>query len=162
MPTCHVCNKPFPQRPWPVTKLKFCSPQCRQSDWRDRHRERLRESNKLYVRKHRANRLKATRKYSASEKGRATKQAWYESNYGKILNRMLAKYHSDPELRQFVLSRARANRKLRASTRLYSCIQCGVTEKLHAHHKDKNPMNNKLINLEWLCPPCHRKEHRGE
>lgn len=30
---------------------------------------------------------------------------------------------------------------------------------LQVHHKDRNPQNNKLGNLELICPNCHYEEH---
>lgn len=42
-----------------------------------------------------------------------------------------------------------------------SCERCGYNkfEILHLHHKDKNRHNNKLDNLEIICPNCHFEEH---
>ena len=43
----------------------------------------------------------------------------------------------------------------------HKCEKCGLTEwqgeyiTLHLHHKDGNHNNNKLDNLEVLCPNCH-------
>ena len=43
----------------------------------------------------------------------------------------------------------------------YKCECCGISEwngksiRLQLHHKDGNPMNNNLENLEVLCPNCH-------
>jgi len=33
---------------------------------------------------------------------------------------------------------------------------------LDIHHKDGNPLNNSLENLEVLCRSCHEKHHRGK
>lgn len=30
------------------------------------------------------------------------------------------------------------------------------------HHKDRNPMNNTMSNLEALCDACHDKEHKDD
>lgn len=43
----------------------------------------------------------------------------------------------------------------------YKCQMCGLTEWnkkdiiLEIHHVDGNRLNNKLINLQLLCPNCH-------
>lgn len=50
------------------------------------------------------------------------------------------------------------------------CIGCGITEwrgkpiTLELHHKDGNPANNVLENVEFLCPNCHSQtdNHRGK
>lgn len=41
------------------------------------------------------------------------------------------------------------------------CERCSfaIVEVLQVHHKDRNRKNNKLINLELLCPNCHACEH---
>lgn len=41
------------------------------------------------------------------------------------------------------------------------CQRCGykLHQILQIHHKDRNPANNELDNLELLCPNCHAKEH---
>lgn len=40
-----------------------------------------------------------------------------------------------------------------------ACEQCGATEKLHVHHKDKDVTNNDPGNLTTLCASCHLKLH---
>lgn len=39
------------------------------------------------------------------------------------------------------------------------CVRCGSLEGLEVHHKDGDPHNNILENLEFLCMPCHRRVH---
>ena len=38
------------------------------------------------------------------------------------------------------------------------CAKCGnsLEHGFHRHHKDGNPANNSIENLELLCPECHR------
>jgi hypothetical protein len=38
------------------------------------------------------------------------------------------------------------------------CARCGssLEHGFHRHHKDGNPLNNSIENLELLCPECHR------
>lgn len=38
------------------------------------------------------------------------------------------------------------------------CDYCKI-EVLQIHHKDRNRRNNKLENLELVCPNCHFEEH---
>lgn len=40
-----------------------------------------------------------------------------------------------------------------------ACERCGKTERLHAHHKDRDKGNNTLANGECLCVWCHDEEH---
>lgn len=42
------------------------------------------------------------------------------------------------------------------------CNRCGYDkylEILQVHHKDYNSLNNRVDNLEILCPNCHYEEH---
>lgn len=43
------------------------------------------------------------------------------------------------------------------------CERCGFskTKILEVHHRDRNPSNNSLENLELICPNCHAEEHFG-
>ncbi|BBC66974.1 hypothetical protein MMRN_38700 [Mycobacterium marinum] len=50
-------------------------------------------------------------------------------------------------------------RKIKAKDR---CEDCGTADKLHIHHKDRNPANNELANLAVLCSSCHKKLHWRE
>ena len=42
-----------------------------------------------------------------------------------------------------------------------NCERCGYNkiEILQVHHKDQSRFNNKLDNLELICPNCHFEEH---
>lgn len=51
---------------------------------------------------------------------------------------------------------------MKTSGLLNKCVRCdydSVPEILGVHHKDRNRDNNKLENLETLCPNCHSIEH---
>jgi len=42
-----------------------------------------------------------------------------------------------------------------------TCERCNNTKKrIEVHHKDGNPYNNELSNLEVLCVQCHNDEHK--
>lgn len=40
------------------------------------------------------------------------------------------------------------------------CEHCGLTKKIHIHHKDENWKNNNIQNLQALCIKCHNKHHK--
>lgn len=44
------------------------------------------------------------------------------------------------------------------------CERCGYVSKniLQIHHKNRNNKDNRLENLEIICPNCHCEEHYGE
>ena len=51
-------------------------------------------------------------------------------------------------------------RKLMAEAKIPAiCVDCGRVDKLHIHHKNKDHTDNRVENLEFLCPKCHRKRH---
>ena len=41
----------------------------------------------------------------------------------------------------------------------YTCAHCSKTKHLQINHKDLNPNNNSIDNLEPLCLLCHMVEH---
>jgi len=57
-------------------------------------------------------------------------------------------------------SRNKARRLLEKSTRARKCVGCGSVTKLEVHHKDSNPMNNSLGNLQWRCTKCNPRANR--
>lgn len=42
-----------------------------------------------------------------------------------------------------------------------ACEKCGTSNRLEVHHRDGDATNNDRDNLQALCMPCHRKEHKG-
>jgi len=53
-------------------------------------------------------------------------------------------------------------RKLAFENYSNKCNRCGynkILDVLQVHHIDRNRDNNKLENLEILCPTCHMEEH---
>lgn len=57
------------------------------------------------------------------------------------------------------------NRLINNGLKEYKCEQCGINEwnekriVIELHHKDGDPTNNVLSNLELLCPNCHSQTH---
>ena len=56
----------------------------------------------------------------------------------------------------------RRHRKARAAELLDHplCERCSGAWGEHLHHRDRDPFNREPANLEVLCGPCHRDEHR--
>lgn len=40
------------------------------------------------------------------------------------------------------------------------CYECATRHDLVAHHKDENPLNNVLSNIQVLCRSCHSIHHK--
>src|SRR5262245_41890922 len=52
--------------------------------------------------------------------------------------------------------RRRAHRLI---TKMEKCDVCGSRSGLQRHHRDRNPLNNELSNLQILCQTCHKNDH---
>lgn len=39
------------------------------------------------------------------------------------------------------------------------CMECGASGATEIHHKNKNPRDNRAVNLVRLCVPCHKAIH---
>lgn len=59
---------------------------------------------------------------------------------------------------QKVLARAELNAAVRSGAiqKPATCSQCPETHRLHGHHDDYS----KPLQVRWLCPRCHGKDHR--
>lgn len=154
---CAVCGKPFSYT-WPQSRAKFCSKPCRQKDYATRHSEQIKEKNKRYLVEHADSRKETLRKYHAG-RGKETAIKWRSQNWERLKDEIAKRYHEDPEYRAHQLSRMKANRILKNSGVKYECCGCGITEKLHCHHINENPMDNTMSNLMWLCHWCHMRIH---
>src|SRR3990172_10467882 len=73
----------------------------------------------------------------------------------KYCNRMcMAKGQTRETVRRLSNSRIKAHRKIKSE-----CETCGAAGRLHVHHRDENPFNNSIANLQTLCPSCHLRMH---
>lgn len=62
------------------------------------------------------------------------------------------------QTREVVTSLSHTRTKAHARVRR-ACEICGKVRKLHVHHRDENPFNNVIGNLQTLCVSCHRRSH---
>lgn len=154
---CVRCSTSFSYQ-WPQVRAKFCSRRCLRADWRERHRELLRNKNKEYTQRNREKRLETTRRYGNGN-GREIKRRWYETNKARLMREKLVRYRTDPNFRRLHMSRAKAHKLLTKSSIEQSCLQCGNTKSLHCHHINFDPFDNRISNLVWLCHWCHMRLH---
>lgn len=54
--------------------------------------------------------------------------------------------------------KAAGRKRAQRMYKLKPCVKCG-TDQSQRHHKDGNPSNNSVNNIEFLCASCHAAEH---
>jgi hypothetical protein len=87
----------------------------------------------------------------------ALERAGYShSQSNAMMGRPCIKRKPDEELSEITL-----RKRARASIPEGPCIICGKPGQ-QVNHKDRNPRNYTLENLELLCPKCHSKQHALE
>lgn len=155
---CPQCNIEFEPKPWPATRAKYCSIICNKSAYRKRHKEELREKWRVYQQVHRDRRLKSQRRYNNSPKGLAMKVAFHKKKRAEYSAKQLTTYHADAELRAKQRGREISREKL-LKHRPRVCDRCSSLKNVQCHHRDDNPCNTDLANLQWLCHICHRLVH---
>ena len=72
-------------------------------------------------------------------------------------------YKRESDAKHHDKTRFSGNRELVLERDGYKCVECGATEKLAVHHKDRTGQtenrNDDLDNLVTLCSSCHTKQH---
>lgn len=154
---CLVCGKSFT----PIRKndQKYCSPKCRSHADYIKRKDAIRASNDKWraeniehVREQRKERY-----WKDPEKYREKAKEWRLANPERF--RKTRDKRRDDE-------RFDGNREKVLKRDGYKCTQCGTTENLHIHHKDRTGSspkpNNAPDNLVTLCVNCHAAEHSAE
>lgn len=156
---CAHCQIEFPERPWPATRNKHCSKACTKRAWYERNKEtviaKAYEFKEKYPDKVRA----AKRKWNNSEKGKLNREQWAKEHPDKVLNTIM----KPPDWRERIAVRAKSRQLLIESGHVQICqssLKSPHGGQLQCHHKDENPYNMELANLEWLCKWHHAEEHR--
>jgi len=138
---CEVCDKKFMVRNSVLKKGggKFCSPKCYYSSETTRKERRCRFCGKIFT----------------------TNLHRIKIGQGKFCsiqcNNLDKKKHffGQKSIHSF---RVRA-RKLALKAFEPICVICGEPED-HVHHKNCDPTDNNIRNLEFRCKPCHLDIHR--
>ena len=136
---CIVCNKPIYRRPGEIEKNNgrvFCSIDCYGLHSRKEHpcvicgNPILSSQNKKTCSRNCANKNRTGIKYGIGRPRDKVKSS-------RILKLRLMKERGK------------------------SCERCNYNkyEILQIHHKNRNKMDNKIENLEIICPNCHSEEH---
>lgn len=63
---------------------------------------------------------------------------------------------------QGTAKRTSARKTAQRRVALTICDVCGSMENLQRHHKDRNPRNNAIENIQVLCQECHKNDHMAD
>ncbi len=75
------------------------------------------------------------------------------------INRNGIKYHLGRPKDKVTSQRALKMKLLKIRGEVCERCNYNIIEILQVHHKDRNRSNNKIDNLELLCPNCHYEDH---
>lgn len=144
MKQCRTCSKTFIPSPYQIKHRDYICVEC----------------NRAYQRQWRFKRIKEGKPV----RGKRPPREWWKEYYKKynakpeVKKRQaeaMRRYRQNP-LFKFRIKARMATRNAIVSRKLIrgNCVKCGEI-KTEAHHVDYfNPLN-----VVWLCPSCHRKEH---
>lgn len=153
--TCPQCAETFELKPWPTVKMKYCSKDCMRRAWYERNRERVNAKTKQWCKDHRELRLEVQRRWNAKSRSKELKRVWQLSNYKAWYAKMKAAGGV-----KFINARGTSRRRLISHRPERQCVCRGEHGgRIECHHKDGNPFNTALENLEWRCHRHHRLWH---
>ena len=156
METCQHCGTILMPVVWPATTTKYCSRVCNNAAYYQRHRRRLQAKSREASRVRWKERRRDRRKWNNSAHGKAIRKAWQVAHKVEVYQRFL-----DRGGLALVRTRAASRKRLLQSTRPRRCVlRTEHAGRLECHHRDGNPFNTALKNLEWRCAKHHRAAHR--
>lgn len=149
---CKYCGGKFRPKPWPATRAKYCSASCNKAAWYQRNKVRVNAKAKIWCGANRPLRLEVQRRWNASPRAKLLKQKWRDKH---ALTRVLT-----PDERKLIAARTTSRRRLKRHRPIKRCVCRGRHHgRIECHHRDGNPLNTTLSNLEWRCYRHHRKLH---
>lgn len=143
---CRACQQDKPDEAFyksSPTRCRECF-KAKVKDYQRRNAEMVKAKDR--ARSNLPHRVAARHAYAETEEGRARlaagKKAWQARN---------------PVARaaHVILGNAVGHGKIAKPA---ICSRCGAGGRIHAYHADYS----KPLEVEWLCSPCHREEHREE
>ena len=134
----------------------------------DGHLNKCKECTKKDVKQHREDNIDKILEYDRNRPNR-------EERNRKTNERVWKLYYTDTEFRQRILNQQsrwvdKHPLKRKAQTaatnavrygkleRKFNCEDCGCGGKLHKHHHSYE--KEFWLDIKWLCPKCHGKEHK--
>lgn len=147
---CAQCGHPFIPRGWPATRAKFCSVLCNKRAWYERNKSRVNAQSTRWNAEHRELRLEVQRRWNASARGKRLKQRW-RAAHPRVLTTLE---------RRIISARTTSRRRLCRHDPAKRCVcRPPHSGRVECHHRDGNPLNTQLENLEWRCFFHHRSGH---
>lgn len=153
---CQNCGQKFVVKSPKNTRAKFCTRRCCLADFRKRHRAKLRDYSLKWAAENRLRSREIKTRWNRSESGTVNRLEWRKRNWPEIKARYLEGYHADPDT---LKGRQRSRKILQQHDSEMLCRICGSSSLVECHHRDLNPRNSCLENLEWLCSECHKWIH---
>lgn len=152
---CIICGTSYSPNSSRQKVCKICLPKYRHDfkyKWRQDHLEQDNATRKKWY-------------WNNLEKVREIKCRW---NWGKGVEYRKKYYANKKEevkkhLEQYkekTTSRIKANRIIKENGIERICSECGSIKKVQIHHKDFNPFNNSISNLDLVCLKHHILIHR--
>lgn len=154
---CPHCSAEFTPTPWPATHQTYCSRRCMKQAYYQRHRVRLGVKTRDWCQRNRATRLAVQRRWNASTSAKRRKKAWYQQNYQRMYAALKARGGV-----KIITARGTSLRRLKRHQPDRQCV-CAPPHKgrIECHHRDGNPFNTQLENLEWRCTSHHVQVHQA-
>ena len=152
---CPTCQAEFERKPWPATHQTYCSIPCMKRAYYLRHKSRIDARTKRWCREHRDLRLEVQRRWNAKASAKVAKRVWQRAHY----KAWYAAYKANGGI-PLNTARGTSRRRLVRHQPEKICVCRGRHEgRIECHHKDGNPFNTLLSNLEWRCLRHHRMKH---
>ena len=150
---CLTCGSEFIPRPYQLKTGggKYCSNLCCNKRGNIKRTQETKERmSKAQIESYKAGRNKP-RYGEDNPQWKGGKKAAYERNKKKAVKRHKEWRKEDPR-------RMRAHNAVkRHLVNPGICQRCQATGNIHGHHPDYD----KPLDVIWLCPKCHKKEHKA-
>lgn len=159
MAICQQCKAEFPDPVWPQPpQTKYCSPPCNKRACYERHKAKYTTANKAWAAAHPEGRKAIKRRWNNSDKGVKNRATWSRRHRAGMYQALSEE--TKVLYRQRVQARATSRRTL---LQVQPHKQCVIPPphkgRIECHHKDGNPFNTQVGNLEWRCKSHHVQAH---
>lgn len=122
------------------------------TNWANNNKERVVVSRNKWYWENLDKSRTAKRKWNWSKKGQDYRKKYYIENK-ELINKRMEKYKDKTR------SRIKANKIVNKLGWKRVCSFCTSIVKVNIHHKDCDPFNNSIENLQMLCLRCHTDFH---